>query len=223
MAKHSFTPFQRYAVYTVHGEKCYLCSKPIDLKTMEVDHIIPEQLLDEPDSLMSVLQDFKLPEDFDLNSYHNWLPACRPCNNEKSNLVFKPAPIILTRLQHAATKAGKAAQLERETITTQKLSRALNMLERAKETEELESELIELLVAFHEKNRTPEVLGDPIRLTPLYEVLSEENGIRVVRGPHGVGGGPVNPNSQGGFVCPTCGHSAWNGTHCVICGEMSDD
>jgi len=226
LAKYSFTPFQRYAVYTVHGEKCYLCSKPIDLKTMEIDHIIPESLLDDPDKLNSVLVEFGLPMDFNLNSYQNWLPACRSCNNEKSNRVFKPAPIILARLQHTADKSGDVAKLERETITKRKLSLAINTLERASELEEFSLETIgkiRPLIELHLSNRTPDLVDKPIKLTPLYTILSEDERMRVVRGPYGVGSGPTYPSPNSGFTCPSCGHAARNGARCVICGELSDD
>lgn len=81
MAKKIFTPAERYAVYTTHGEKCYLCTRPVDLASMQVDHIIPESLLDEPDRLAEVLDKFRLPREFDLNSYANWMPSCSQCNN----------------------------------------------------------------------------------------------------------------------------------------------
>lgn len=224
MAKHSFTPLIRYAVYTIHGEKCYLCWKPLDLKTMEVDHIIPEKLLHDPGKLVRVLRDLGRPPDFNLNSYHNWLPACRSCNNRKSDLIFDPAPIILIYLQSAAAKAEKAEELVRETITQKEITKGLNLLLRADEAQVLDPDTIsklEPLVEFHRKKRLPETSADPIRLTPLYEVLREEGGVRVIQGPYGVGGGPINPSSS--FICPYCGFSAWSGARCVVCGEMSDD
>ena len=45
LSKYSFGAEERYAVYTVHGERCYLCGKPIDFASMEVDHVIPGSLL----------------------------------------------------------------------------------------------------------------------------------------------------------------------------------
>lgn len=42
MAKHRFAAAERYAVFIAHGEKCYLCHRPVTIRTMEVDHIVPE-------------------------------------------------------------------------------------------------------------------------------------------------------------------------------------
>ena len=53
---------------------------------------------------------------------------------------------------------------------------ALNTLERAAEREDLDDEALAQLAAlipFHRENRAEEAKGEPIRLTPLYEVLSE--------------------------------------------------
>jgi 5-methylcytosine-specific restriction endonuclease McrA len=87
-----FTPAERYAVFTVHGEKCYLCHKPINLRTMEVDHLIPESLKDDPVRLAAVLVALGRQLNFNLNTYDNWLPACGRCNNEKRNNIFEPSP-----------------------------------------------------------------------------------------------------------------------------------
>jgi 5-methylcytosine-specific restriction endonuclease McrA len=67
MSSYKFIPAQRAAIYSTHGEKCYLCGKPISLKTMEVDHIIPESLLGKPKALNSVLNALGLPSNFAIN------------------------------------------------------------------------------------------------------------------------------------------------------------
>jgi hypothetical protein len=50
LSVYNFSPAERYAVWTAHGEKCYICTRPIDLKTMEVDHLVPESLIGDPGS-----------------------------------------------------------------------------------------------------------------------------------------------------------------------------
>src|SRR5688572_29425581 len=111
MAKRDFNDEERYAVYTVHGEKCYMCGEPIDLLSMEVDHIIPEKCLDDPDGLAAILAGYGLPPDFDINSFANWLPSCKRCNNRKRDAVFNPTPMVQVELQRAADKAVEAAAL----------------------------------------------------------------------------------------------------------------
>jgi 5-methylcytosine-specific restriction endonuclease McrA len=173
MAKHDFSDPERYAVYTVHGERCYLCREPIDLFTMEVDHIIPETLLDEPVELAKVLAEFGLPGDFDLESYQNWMPSCRPCNNRKKAMVFRPAPIILVELQKAAEKAGKAAERAEQLVSAQVASRAWNTIKRAAAdgvlSPFLRAEITEF-AGFHIPKREPEVAGAPFRLAPGYVI-----------------------------------------------------
>lgn len=224
MSTYKFSPAERAAIYSTHCEKCYLCSKPLNLKTMEVDHVIPESLLEKPAELQTVLSAFGLPSDFDLNSFANWLPACSPCNGTKNDLIFEPTPIVQVHLQRAIAKAGNARALAAETVSERRIANALNVLERARDDGKLDDGVIQTLSEFIALHRTPDLSGQPIRLTPLYEIITEQNGIRLVRGPYGVGGGPAIRDPNSSFSCPNCGSIAvWNGARCVICGEMNDE
>lgn len=226
MAKRRFSDEERYAVYAVHGERCYMCREPIDLMTMEVDHVIPESLLDEPAKLNAIVSGYGLPADFGIQSFANWMPACGPCNGRKRERVFDPTPRIQLELQIAREKADQAAALAASRVSAQTAARAWNTIKRAHAAGTLAtaiSEAIREFVAYHEPHRAPEADRSPIRLTPLIEVISEANGIRLVRGPYGVGGGPMGPDIHSSFRCPTCGSVAWNGGRCVVCGETSDD
>jgi hypothetical protein len=98
---------------------------------MHVDHIIPEHLLDDPESLKLILANLKLAASFDLNSYENWLPACGPCNTSKSTYVFEPAPLILTQLARAKKKATKARRIESKTVSDHAIGNSLAHVERA--------------------------------------------------------------------------------------------
>ncbi len=224
MSTYKFSPAERAAIYSTHGEKCYLCGAPINLKTMEVDHVLPESLLEKPGELQAALYAFGLPTSFEINAYENWLPACKPCNGSKKELVFEATPIIQVYLQRARAKAPTAKQLAEETVSQRKIANALNVLERAQADGWLDSKTIHTLGEFISRNRQPELTGKPILLTPLYEIVSEQNGVQVVRGPYGVGGRPAMQNPDPSFSCPNCGpRAAWNGSRCVICGEMSDE
>lgn len=224
MSIYKFSPAERAAIYSTHGERCYLCSKPLNLKTMEVDHVIPESLLKKPAELQVALNAFGLPPDFDLNSFANWLPACGPCNGKKNDLVFEPTPIVQVHLQRAIAKAAGAQVLAAETVSERRIASALNILERARDDGKLDDEVIETLSEFISRHRQPDLSGKPIRLTPLYEIITEQNGIQLVRGPYGIGGRPASRDSHSSFSCSNCGSiTAWNGARCVICGEMSDE
>lgn len=227
MSKYSFSHAQRFAVYVTHDEKCYMCNRPLDLKTMEVDHVIPESLVDVPDRLQKVFESLGRPADFDVNSYANWLPACRPCNGKKLATVFEPSLLIQLNLQRATDRADKARHFEQRTVSRKEITKALNLLERMNEAGELDEEIkksLQPLVVFQEEQRSPELVGQSIRLTPLFEVLSEKDGLRLVRGSYGVGGCPIGPQVHSSFDCPNCGNiGAWSGARCVICGQMDDD
>ena len=227
MSKYNFTHAKKYAIYTTHGEKCYLCKKPIDLKSMHDDHIIPETLLEKVEELNIVLNSLGLPFDFEVNSYENWMPACAPCNVFKSSKIFEPTPLIQIILQNAKSKADKAKSLAEKTVSKTLISRALNTLSRAKESCDLTPEDLEQLqplVEYHSQERNLDLRGTPIKLTALYEVISESNGIKTIKGPYGIGARPSRNNVDGSFNCPNCGIAwAWHGARCVICGMMDDD
>ncbi len=227
MSKRAFSQSERFAVHVTHGEKCYLCSKPLDLQSMEVDHVVPETLEGNPIRLAQVLLELGRSSDFNIQSFANWLPACRRCNGKKLDTIFQPSLLVQLCLQRAAKHAAKAAAMAEELVTNRKISNALGVLLRADEkgllSEEMKNAIIPL-IEFQTTHRAPEVVGEPIRLSPLYEVLSDNGQIQIVRGPHGVGG---RPTPRAGFSpqgCVSCGSiAAWNGIRCVICGQVDDD
>jgi hypothetical protein len=226
MPRRKFSDEERYAVYTVHGEKCYMCGCLVDLLTMEVDHVIPEPLLDDLPRLATILKSYGLPADFDLQSFANWLPSCGPCNNRKRSRVFNSTPRIQLDLQIAEEKSQKAAELAASRVAKRDVSRAWNTIKRAAAAGELGEQVHEAIqdfVSFHASRRVPVMAAEPMQLTPLIRVISENGGIRVVKGPYGVGARPIGPHIDSSFYCPTCGCAAWNGARCVVCGEMSDD
>ena len=226
LSKHKFTPTERYAVFTVHGEVCYLCRVPIDMASFQVDHVIPENLEDNPERLTEVLQQFGLDDNFDLNSFHNWMPACVQCNNRKRATVFEPVPIILEELQKAAEKAGRASQLDQETRSRQQIGRALTIIEAAQlngNLKEFHLDRLLPLLEYHEAHREPEKVHTPVLIGPGLDILHQEGDRLTIRGPYGVGVGRLNPPAEGGFRCGVCGYSAWSGARCVVCGTMDDD
>ena len=106
MPKYDFKEAERQAVFTVHGPRCYICNGLVTMKTLEVDHVIPESLKNKADRLTEVLKLFACPPDFNVNSFENWLPACRPCNGKKLDMEWRPSPLIQMHLQRAAAKAA---------------------------------------------------------------------------------------------------------------------
>ena len=165
---------------------------------MEVDHVIPESLIGSLD-LPGILKSLGRPSDFNLNDYENWLPSCRRCNGEKSNLVFEPAPIILVRLQKLADKKIKAVKMASDIVSKRKVKLALNTLLRARDADQLsadEIEEIQPLIDYHLSNTDRVATDQPFKLRPAYEVLFDDGNTRTIKGPFGIGGGPTHA-SQG--------------------------
>jgi hypothetical protein len=146
VGKRGFSAVERWAVYTVHGEKCYMCPKPLDLRSMQVDHIVPESLLGEPEALARVLKSLGLPSDFEINDYGNWLPAHSDCNNFKRATPFEPSPLIQMLLQKTKEKAERVAELAQRTVSNHRLMLALNAIEQAMEDADIDSAILEPVI-----------------------------------------------------------------------------
>lgn len=243
LPKYSFSVHERWAIFSVYGQHCYLCRCPIDFRSMEVDHILPEKLLDCPSELQTLLKSFGLPSNFNLNSYGNWLPACRPCNQKKSSTPFEPTPLIQLELQRAKKLASKASAVEDEGVTNKKLSNAFAVIERAAESKHLKpDEVAPLLASYLKANPDLEKLVRDELLTtklafdlgpsePLAELrISSANtaviastGIKIIHGRHGQGFAPRDSNPDASFYCGHCGSlGPWNGARCMSCGYLDD-
>jgi hypothetical protein len=205
-----------------------MCSTPLTVQTAEIDHVIPESLRNNPEQLARVLTDLGRSADFELNSYENWLPICSPCNRKKSDIVWELSPLIQLVLQKAKAKASNAAALAAKTLSRREVDHALSILERAKESNQLSKEQIAAimpLVAYQRQIREPELIREPVRVTPTYqvgpyEVLVRGESVTTVSAPYGIGGGPTRASS--GMRCGACGHQFFSGARCVVCGNMED-
>lgn len=225
MAKRKFTAVERHAVFTLHGERCYVCGQPLTLKTMEVDHVVPETLQDDLTRLAHVLTTLGRAPDFNLQSYENWMPTCGSCNGKKGDTVWEPSLLVQGALQRAKDKAPDCALLATKTVSERKVYNALNVLERASENGHLTDDVLDELEKYQRTVREPEHMAEPVRVSPRYElhqVLKDDGYIRTVQGPFGVGSGPsgyASPHAR----CGACGNQYFNGARCISCGMMDDD
>lgn len=137
MSDYHFSAAERWAVFSVHGDVCYLCRKPLEYTTMQVDHVVPEHLLSSSEELANAIKALGLPESFAINSFENWLPAHGPCNREKAGLTFAAAPIVLVHLEKAASKADKARAIATQAISNRRLGNALAVIEVAASSDDL--------------------------------------------------------------------------------------
>lgn len=226
MAKRNFTTQERYAVWTSHGEKCWICQTPLAYREMHVDHIIPETLEGKPE-LAKVIREFALPKTFDLNSWANWMPAHGPCNVQKRAHVFNPSPLIQSVLERSIKKAPEVKALYDKRMRERSLDLAFDEILEAVERGEIGpdrvSQISELVRLKHEPNREPEMAGKPIMLGPGLTVLQEDERHYLLQGPGGmVGVRPKGDRLDSSWDCPYCGFTGWNGTRCIRCGQFID-
>lgn len=206
---------------------------------MQVDHIIPEYLLQHPEKLHECFNGYGLANTFDLNSFENWMPACGPCNNKKRADVFEPSPIFQLLLQKAIDKAEQARNAAAEVASSAALAKALNAVERSIETDAFDFDLLEPLILAYARAK-PEAMKavlqvvDPriislatappeFLITPFYKVLYTSGAIQIVKTQMGTGYVPTDPSPHSSFYCGHCGAKGpWSGVRCLTCG-MNDD
>lgn len=224
---------ERLAVFLVHDQKCYIDSEPLYWSTFEVDHVIPERLINDP-GLVGILKDLGRPTSFQISSFENWLPVCRPHNGKKSARPWDPSLLAQQALQRAADRAGRARAEAATFKARANVARVIALLQLLRESDAVPSpeDVAELKARFAEfaSDQGPDLVPGRVQLTPdlavpLYEVISDDGHTKVVRGPFGVGGGP---SDRGGRVildelrCGSCGLPWFSGARCVICGALSD-
>ncbi|WP_224826365.1 hypothetical protein [Cognatishimia sp. MH4019] len=243
MSKYQFSDAERYAVYSVHGQTCYLCGQPISLNSIHVDHILPEKLLDAPEELSQALSSLGLGSEFYLNSFENWMPACSSCNLKKRAAIFEPTPMMQLVLQRTVKLADLARRKAAEVVTERQLSRALNTIMRAKDLPEISEIQRDTIFKIAErfasdaqeikKFRIENPSSDDDRIftktapsfhaTQLHTVVFESGAMRMVKAPHGIGFQPSDPNPHSSFYCGHCGQlGPWQGAKCMTCGYLDD-
>lgn len=228
-AKRNFSDAERYGVWIAHDKKCRYCRRPVPWTEFEVDHVIPESLLKDLDTLVSVLAKLGLPADFNLNDYENWVAICHSCNKTKLAEVFDPAPIYLSYIaasrDNAAAARKRAEWFERHGGIVKigvlvKTAHSKGMITEEDWTQ-LKSELDELFALSTGTPAAPEI----IPITPDLAVVRTEQGfeLKFEMGVYGVGWVPPDEHTHISFECPFCGsRGPWNGARCMTCGQMSE-
>ncbi len=88
MTVQRFSTRTRAALWRAYDSCCFYCRTPITFVELEIDHLIPESLSHDPDSLRDLLARLDAPQEFDLNCLENLVPTHANCNRRKSRLVF---------------------------------------------------------------------------------------------------------------------------------------
>jgi 5-methylcytosine-specific restriction endonuclease McrA len=133
MSKHVINAVQRYAIWSHHGKVCRWCGAPIRLLDTEVDHVVPEHLIEKPDVLSAYLHECGLDLSFPMNDYENWIPIHSSCNKNKSGRLPPPVPLVVALLAELRESAPKvraiAARVNKTRMTDQLLAKVMAAVE----------------------------------------------------------------------------------------------
>lgn len=77
----------RQEVYDKYDGRCAYCGQKIEIKDMQVDHIIPKFHYSE--SYGCLIVDGRKFDDYGLNDIRNLNPACRSCNKFKTAFTLE--------------------------------------------------------------------------------------------------------------------------------------
>ncbi|MFN2446738.1 MAG: HNH endonuclease [Vicinamibacterales bacterium] len=74
--KRTFSVAERVASWRAWDKKCAYTGEPIAFRDLEIDHVIPEEMLYRPDEIQALRGRLNLANDFDLNSFGIGYPRC---------------------------------------------------------------------------------------------------------------------------------------------------
>lgn len=92
MSKTKIGDALRLAIYEAYKGKCFYTGEPVPYQDYEVDHIIPESLTTDIDTIKKRLG---LGDDFDINSVENLVPSRPGVNLRKNGQLFADNTLLL--------------------------------------------------------------------------------------------------------------------------------
>ena len=101
MSKTKIADVLRLAIYDAYKGKCFYTGEPVAYIDFEVDHIIPESLASEIESIKIRLG---LGDDFHINSVENLVPSKPGINLRKNGELFSDNTLLLYLEQTKAKK-----------------------------------------------------------------------------------------------------------------------
>jgi hypothetical protein len=245
MARYDFSDAERWGIFMTHNRKCYMCGDILTMRSMQIDHVLPESLLKDPTKLDEAIAWYGKPSSFKINSFENWLPSCYPCNNKKRRRMYRRVPAVLGYLQDAENGANRAAEIAAEVLKDRELGAAIHSLRRGRSSGAIPKKTTAIL-AEHFVSLHPELFirmdsllrqgielsnpdpptelrlstNDLVQFKPEGELILVSTGERTGVMPRAFLEGKTPHIS---WQCPTCGsYGPWNGVMCLTCGRMSD-
>jgi len=234
MSKYQFKYNQRYAVFKVFDGVCQWCGLPLEFQNFHVDHVLPEELLDNPTELDKVYKSYGLDNTFQINDYENWIPSHQNCNQKKSDKAYQGLPILKTLLDNCTKRKPAAQKIEAKLNKTPKKSELLAAIEGALKKGVVDKdEIQDFLLQYNVEDITEESVNEIDRLIKMGVIHLADKGrwkfvskisddqIMVSDGNKG-GIIPSGYPPHISWLCPVClTFGPWNGNRCESCGHFS--
>jgi hypothetical protein len=113
MPRKALPTSRRAAIWHAHARRCIYCTELVTFADLDVYHIVPSRLKDQPEELAKLLDEYGLSNDFDVDSLLNLVPSHRRCNLQKKGQIL-PKSRALHFLSIAEDRHNKACKIELE-------------------------------------------------------------------------------------------------------------
>jgi hypothetical protein len=113
MARKALPTSRRAAIWHAHDHRCIYCTEFVTFADLDIDHVIPSYLKEQPEELAKLLDEYGLDNEFDVDSLLNLVPSHRHCNLQKKSQIL-PKSRAIHFLSIAESKFNKACKIELE-------------------------------------------------------------------------------------------------------------
>ena len=233
MEKKKFTIAERYAVWKTLGPNCRWCKTPVEYSDCHIDHIIPERLLESEEERKAVFKKYALKENFEINSFSNWIPVHPSCNLSKQGQAIEGAPIFLKLLSEVEQKSKEAERICNNWEYQNKTAKLTTVIEREAAKGSIDKTTVSRIFAGINDSLTPimgltgSTIDNQVFYVPsseTWKVVGSDNGFYTLSKDEMNGIAPIDPTSDPKWLCTNCKHyGPWDGNKCLTCGNYSFD
>jgi hypothetical protein len=216
---------ERFGLWKAWDGCCAWCAEKVVFKDVQIDHLIPLDVVASDEARKEIVSRYSLPADFDFSGLENLVPSCSRCNRLKSSQVFEPSPALILFISSVRLKAGLARHIANTFIADEKKEKLLAKVEAAVQRGDItESDISELFASLPTLVRKAAVAQPDVylQIAPGWEVVEQRGHLVTVRASSGRTG-ITSTSGDASWICSSCGQNGpWNGVICLSCGRMSD-
>ena len=151
MSKTKFDNIIRSALWNSYNNICFYCNKPLEWDDLNIDHIVPEHLMENIQKFEKVIFEYDLNRDFNINALYNLVPSHSKCNFRKSGELF----IKQTTLYYLGLTNKASNKVEKEIEKLKKRrnkGQIMSKLQSALATNLIDLKELQLLITSAEEN-----------------------------------------------------------------------